>query len=73
MIWCRSSVFWEAKPWSIITFPDKATQVEGAWFSARFGFPERLLKSGEHIVSEAAVEALAANNFSFHCSGKGVV
>ena len=53
----------------VITFPDKATQVKALGFLLG-RFSGKVLKSGEHIVSEAAVEALAANNFSFTVQGR---
>lgn len=48
----------------MITFPDRETGKRGLGFL--FGrFSGRVLKSGEHLVPEAALEALADQNISF--------
>lgn len=52
----------------VITFPDKETQEEALGFLLG-RFSGRVLKSGEHIVPEAAMEALARNNFVFTVKG----
>ena len=53
----------------LITFPNRATESKGlAFLLGRFS--GRVLKSGEHLVSEAALEALAGENISFSVKGK---
>jgi hypothetical protein len=53
----------------IITFPDKETEKKAiGWLLGRFS--GRFLKSGDHIVPEAAVGALAEQNFVFTVKGK---
>ena len=53
----------------MITFPDRATERQAlAFLLGRFS--GRVLKSGEHLVSEAALEALARENISFTVKGK---
>ena len=52
-----------------ITFPDRATAVRGLGFLVG-RFSGRVLKSGEHIVPEAALEALAEQNIPFTVQGK---
>lgn len=52
-----------------ITFPDRDTEKKGlAFLLGRFS--GRVLKSGEHIVPEAALEALAHQNIPFTVVGK---
>ena len=47
-----------------ITFPDRATEKRAlAFLLGRFS--ARVLRSGEHIVPEAALEALADQNIPF--------
>jgi hypothetical protein len=53
----------------VITFPDKETQRKALGFLVG-RFSGKVLKSGEHIVPEAALEALAQQNFSFTVKGK---
>jgi len=53
----------------IITFPDKATQKKALGFLLG-RFSGTVLKSGEHIVPEAALAALADGNFVFTVRGK---
>ena len=53
----------------IITFPDRETQKEALGFLLG-RFSGTVLKSGEHIVPEAALEALAEKNFVFTVRGK---
>jgi hypothetical protein len=53
----------------IITFPDKATQKKALGFLLG-RFSGTVLKSGEHIVPEAALAALADRNFVFTVRGK---
>jgi hypothetical protein len=52
-----------------IRFPDLATQDEAVGFLASHFFG-RLLRSGEVIVPEEALAALANENFSFTVIGK---
>ena len=52
-----------------ITFPDRETEKRAlAFLLGRFS--GRVLKSGEHIVPEAALEALADQNIPFAVKGK---
>jgi hypothetical protein len=53
----------------VIKFADVETQDEAVGFLAGH-FSGRLLRSGEVIVPEAALEALANENFSFTVIGK---
>jgi hypothetical protein len=53
----------------IITFPDKETQKKALGFLLG-RFSGTVLKTGEHIVPEAALEALAERNFEFTVKGK---
>ena len=53
----------------IITFPDKETQQKALVFLIDH-FSGTVLKSGEHIVPEAALPALADQNFVFTVRGK---
>ena len=52
-----------------ITFPDRETQKRGLGFLLG-RFSGRVLRSGEHFVSEAALEALADANIPFVVQGK---
>jgi hypothetical protein len=52
----------------IITFPNRKVQEEALGFLLG-RFSGRVLKSGEHIVPEAALEALAQQNFVFTVKG----
>ena len=50
-----------------ITFPDRETEKRAlAFLLGRFS--GRVLRSGEHIVPEAALEALANQNIPFLCN-----
>lgn len=52
-----------------ITFPDRETEKRAlAFLLGRFS--GRVLKSGEHLVPEAALEALADQNISYTVVGK---
>lgn len=52
-----------------ITFPDRETEKRAlAFLLGRFS--GRVLRSGEHLVPEAALEALADQNISFTVKGK---
>ncbi len=52
-----------------ITFPDRETEKRAlAFLLGRFS--GRVLKSGEHIVPEGALEALADQNIPFTVKGK---
>ena len=53
----------------IITFPDEQSQRKGLGFLLG-RFSGQVLKSGEHIVPEAAVAALADQNIPFTVHGK---
>ena len=53
----------------VITFPDKETQRNALGFLLG-RFSGTVLQSGEHIVPEAALEALAHQNFTFTVKGK---
>ena len=52
-----------------ITFPDRDTERRGLGFMIG-RFSTRVLKTGEHIVPEAAMEALAEQNIPFSVKGK---
>lgn len=52
-----------------ITFPDRETEKRALGFLLG-RFSGRVLKSGEHLVPEAALEALADRNISFTVKGK---
>ena len=52
-----------------ITFPDRDTEKKALGFLLG-RFSGRVLKSGEHIVPEAALEALANQNIPFTVIGK---
>lgn len=52
-----------------ITFPDRETEKRAlAFLIGRFS--GRVLRSGEHLVPEAALEALADQNIPFTVKGK---
>jgi hypothetical protein len=52
-----------------ITFPDRETEKKAlAFLLGRFS--GRVLRSGEHLVPEAALEALADRSISFTVQGK---
>ncbi len=52
-----------------ITFPDRETEKRALGFLLG-RFSGRVLKSGEHLVPEAALEALADQNIPFTVKGK---
>ena len=53
----------------VITFPDRETEKRAlAFLLGRFS--GRVLRSGEHLVPEAALEALADENVPFSVKGK---
>ena len=52
-----------------IVFPDRETEKRGLGFLLG-RFSGRVLKSGEHVVPEAALEALANQNIPFTVRGK---
>jgi hypothetical protein len=52
-----------------ITFPNRETEKRALGFLLG-RFSGRVLKSGEHLVPEAALEALADQNISFSVQGK---
>ncbi|MEX2212853.1 MAG: hypothetical protein WD768_01910 [Phycisphaeraceae bacterium] len=52
-----------------ITFPDRETEKRAvAFLLGRFS--GRILKTGEHMVPEAALESLASQNIPFSVKGK---
>jgi hypothetical protein len=53
----------------IITFKDRATEKKALGFLLG-RFSGRVSRNGEHIVPEAALEALAAQDISFTVKGK---
>ena len=53
----------------VITFPDSETQKKALGFLLG-RFSGKFLKTGEHIVPEAALEALAGQNIMFTVLGK---
>ena len=53
----------------IINFKDRATEKKALGFLLG-RFSGRIARNGEHIVPEAALEALAAENISFTVKGK---
>ncbi len=53
----------------VITFPDSDTQKKALGFLLG-RFSGKVLKSGEHIVPEAAMAALADQNITFTVHGK---
>ena len=52
----------------VITFPDRDTEKRAIGFLLG-RFSGRILKSGEHIVPEAALDALAAEGIEFTVQG----
>jgi hypothetical protein len=55
----------------ILTFPDRETERRAlAFLLGRF--PGRVLRSGEHLVPEAALEALAGQSIPFAVKGKAL-
>ena len=52
-----------------ITFPDRETEKRALGFLLG-RFSGRVLKTGEHLVPEAALEALADQNIPFTVEGK---
>ncbi len=52
-----------------ITFPDRETEKKALGFLLG-RFSGRVLKTGEHLVPEAALEALANQNIQFKVEGK---
>jgi hypothetical protein len=52
-----------------ITFPDRETEKRALGFLLG-RFSGRVLKTGEHLVPEAALEALADQNIPFSVQGK---
>ncbi len=52
-----------------ITFADRETEKKSLGFLLG-RFSGRVLKSGEHLVPEAALEALASQNIPFSVQGK---
>jgi hypothetical protein len=53
----------------VITFPDKDTQKKALGFLLG-RFSGKVLKTGEHLVPEAALAALAEHNITFTVHGK---
>jgi hypothetical protein len=53
----------------VITFPDAETETRALGFLLG-RFSGKFLKTGEHIVPEAALEALAEQNLTFTVLGK---
>lgn len=53
----------------VITFADRATEKRALGFLLG-RFSGRVLRSGEHLVPEAALEALADQNIPFTVKGK---
>ncbi|HYV38313.1 MAG TPA: hypothetical protein VE988_21705 [Gemmataceae bacterium] len=53
----------------VVTFPDKETQKKAVGFLLG-RFSGTVLKTGEHILPEAALAALADRNFEFTVKGK---
>ena len=53
----------------VVTFPDKRTQLKALGFLME-RFSGSVLKTGEHIVPEAALAALAQQNIVFTVKGK---
>jgi hypothetical protein len=54
---------------TMVTFPNRAAERQAlAFLLGRFS--GRVLKSGEHLIPEAALEALARENISFTVKGK---
>jgi hypothetical protein len=52
-----------------ITFPDRETERRALGFMLG-RFSGRVMRSGEHLVPQAALEALADQNISFTAHGK---
>jgi hypothetical protein len=52
-----------------ITFPDRATEKKAIGFLLG-RFSGRIMKGGEHLVPETALEALAQQNIPFNVKGK---
>lgn len=52
-----------------ITFPDRETEMRALGFLLG-RFSGRVLRSGQHLVPEAALEALADQNIPFTVEGK---
>ena len=52
-----------------ITFPDRSTEKKALTFLLG-RFSGRVLKGGEHLIPEAAMEALAEQNIPFSVKGK---
>jgi hypothetical protein len=52
-----------------ITFQDRATEKKALGFLLGH-FSGRVLKGGDHLVPEAALEALAEQNIAFNVKGK---
>lgn len=52
-----------------ITFPDRETEKRALGFLLG-RFSGRILRTGEHLVPESALEALADANISFTAEGK---
>jgi hypothetical protein len=53
----------------VITFPDRQTEMRALGFLLG-RFSGRVLQSGEHLVPEAALEALADQNIPFFVTGE---
>jgi hypothetical protein len=53
----------------VITFPDREVEKKGLGFLMT-RFSGGVLRSGEHLVPEAAVEALAQEGITFNVLGK---
>jgi hypothetical protein len=72
--WLRRGLVWVADQGGVctmvtITFPDRDTEMRALdYLLGRFS--GRVLRSGEHIVPEAALEALADQNIPFTVKGK---
>ncbi len=67
--WAKRGLEGTAEHMVIITFPNRETEKRAlAFLLGRFS--GRLLRSGEHLIPEAALEALAEQNISFTVKGK---
>jgi hypothetical protein len=53
----------------LIQFPDRETEIKGLGFLVG-RFSGKVMKGGLHIVPEAALDALSAQNISFTVKGK---
>lgn len=53
----------------VVTFPNKETEKRALGFLVG-RFSGRVLKSGEHLIPEAALEALAEQDIQFTVKGK---